>query len=70
MRDLDLFAQYLIKYRQERLQQSHATLIGTGEDWADKARILATHAEVADRLLSALHILESNPDRFIKEFLQ
>lgn len=71
MRDLGLFEAYLLKLRQEKLQQSHTTLISdTSDDAARRARQLAHEAELCTRITDALRTLSNDPGQFIKEFLK
>jgi hypothetical protein len=69
--ELGLFEQYLIKLRQEKLQQSHAWAIGSTST-ADytPVRILGHEAELCGRMLTALRVLGIDPGKFIKEYLQ
>jgi hypothetical protein len=71
MRDLELFAQYLVRMRQEKLQLSHATLLaGATLGWADTARTLAFEAELCSRIHQALKELERDPAHFIEHNLR
>lgn len=71
MRELELFAQYLVRLRQEKLQQSHATLLGDLNDNAIRqARTFAFEAELCSRIHGALKELEKDPGEFIKTHLQ
>lgn len=70
MRELELYEQYLVRYRQERLQLSHQTLVASEPDWAEKARLYAAQAEVADRMRAAIKTLGVDPGKFIQEYLQ
>jgi len=70
MRDLELFAQYLVRLRQEKLQGAHAaTLAATGPQ--DFVHILARarEAELCSRIHEALKALEKDPGAFIKNHL-
>lgn len=71
MRELDLLEQYLIRLRQELLQQSHAMLTG---DWsaetAQHARAIGLQADMVDRIRGAVGELAEDPGQFIKGHLQ
>lgn len=71
MRELALFEQYLLQLRQERLQQSHATLLGDLNDEAlRRARTLAHEAELCTRILGACRALAADSGQFIKDYLK
>lgn len=70
MTDLDLFDRYLLLLRQERLEQSHNTLVVGDTGWAEKARVLACQAELVNRIRDALKDLGRGPDRFIEKHLR
>lgn len=70
MRELDLLDQYLIRLRQEKLQQAHATLIADLNDSALRAaRCLAFEAELVERIRGATKALADDAGAFIKEYL-
>lgn len=70
MRDLDLFERYLVRYRRDRLQLSHGTLVNSADaDWAQRARTYACQAEAAERIREALRKLIADPGKFEKEYL-
>ena len=68
MRDLDLLHQYLVRLRQERLQQGHAKALGDGA--LVDIKICAYEAELCDRIDRAARVLANDPGKFIKEFLE
>jgi len=70
MRELELFEQYLLRLRQEKLQQSHAAAIGASsfESLLD-IRAKACEAEFAVRIMGGLKVLKEDPGEFIKRFL-
>jgi len=68
MRDLDLMAQYLLKLRQERLQQAHAHALAPEASLGD-IRICAHEAELCNRVLAAAKLLAKDTGQFIKEYL-
>lgn len=71
MSELDLLDQYLVRLRQEKLQQSHATLIGDLNDTALRnARHLALEAELVERIRAAAKELAADPGQFIQRNLQ
>lgn len=71
MRDLDLLQQYLVRLRQELLQESHRTLIGTfTDDHLRNARSLAQQAELVDRIRGEVIELAKDAGEFIKRNLQ
>lgn len=70
MRELELLESFLVRYRQDRLQLSHSTLVGSADaDWAQRARVYACQAEAADRIREAVKVLASDAGRFVKEYL-
>lgn len=71
MRELELFAQYLVRVRQEKLQQGHmATLAATGAQDFIHIHSRAVEAELCSRIHTALKDLEKDPAEFIKTHLQ
>lgn len=71
MRDLGLFEQYLLQLRQDKLQQSHATLVSELNDESlRRARVLACEADLCTRITEALRALSNDPGQFIKEYLK
>lgn len=68
MRDLQLLDQYLIRLRQERLQQGHAGALKTAPDLIQIA-VCAHEAELVERIRAALKELEQDPGLFIKGYL-
>jgi hypothetical protein len=71
VRDLNLFEQYLLQLRQQKLQESHATLIAElNDDAIRRARTLAYEADLIQQLITALRALNNDPGQFIKEFLR
>lgn len=70
MRETELFGQYLLRLRQERLQLSHATLTAAQGGWAEQARLLAFEAELCSRIYGALKELEADPGGFIDKHLR
>jgi hypothetical protein len=70
MRELELFAQYLVRLRQEKLQLSHAALTAAAPGWAELARLLALEADFCSRVHGALKELEKDPGAFIDHHLR
>lgn len=71
MRELGLFEQYLLRLRQEKLQQAHAwALANTATTDYSPVRILAHEAELCGRMLIALRALSGDPGQFIQEYLK
>ena len=70
MQELQLLSQYLIRLRQERLQQGHATAL-TAQDASALVAIVARayEAELVSRILAAVKDLEKDPGLFIKTHL-
>ena len=68
MRDLDIFAQYLIRRRQDRLQRTHALALSDDADLL-RIRVAAHEAELIQSILGDLKELEKDPGTFIKEKL-
>lgn len=71
VRDLNLFEQYLVQLRQEKLQLGHST----ARDAIDQREFVhivarAHEAELIQKLLVALRALNSDPGTFIKEYLK
>lgn len=66
-----LFREYLTNLRHEKLQQSHAQLVGPSvADSLERARIRAYEAELVGRVREAFDVYEQSPERFLKEFIQ
>lgn len=71
MRELELFQQYLIRLRQEKLQLAHAaTLASTGSQDFLHVSNRAHEAELCQRISDALKLLEKDPGQFIAQHLQ
>lgn len=70
MQELQLLSQYLIRLRQERLQQGHATAL-VAQQPSDLVGIVARahEAELVSRILLALKDLEKDPGLFIRTHL-
>lgn len=68
MRELEIFAQYLIRRRQERLQRTHALALSDGADLL-RIRVAAHEAELIQSILGDLKELDKDPGAFIKEKL-
>lgn len=70
MRELELLSQYLIRLRQERLQQGHATALGAQDGSAFVAIVArAYEAELVSRILLAVKDLEKDPGLFVRNHL-
>lgn len=71
VQEVELFAEYLHRLREEKLKASHAVLLG-GEsvDNLHLARVHAFEAETIKRIAEALKVLDKDVTRFVKEFLQ
>lgn len=71
MTDLALLEQYLIRLRQERLQQAHtATLGSTSTEAFIFIKSCAHEAELVQRILAAVKDLQKDPGDFIKRHLK
>lgn len=71
MRELELLEQYLVRLRQERLQQAHAaTLAATTRDDFVHVSNRAYEAELCLRVLDAVKDLRKDPGQFIAKHLQ
>jgi hypothetical protein len=71
MRDSELFGQYLVRLRQEKLQGAHAAALGaSGPEDFFHVRCRAHEAELCSRIHGALKELEKDPGEFIKAHLQ
>ena len=70
MRELDVFAEYLGRLRQEKLELSHRALVVAGPDWAGSARSYALEAQFCARVLGALKELDRDSAAFIVQYLQ
>lgn len=68
MRDLALLEQYLVRLRQERLQQGHGHALKTAPDLTQIV-ICAHEAELVERIRGALKELEKDPGQFVKGYL-
>ena len=68
MQELELLGEYLVKLRQERLQQGHAKALDPSSALAD-IRICAHEAELCTRIRDAVKVLANDPGKFIQEFL-
>ena len=71
MQEIDLFEQYLVRLRQERLQQGHAAAmaaLGPGDMMHVFAR--AHEAELVSRILAALRELDTDSGEFVRKHLQ
>lgn len=69
MQDLELFGQYLLRLRSERLQQGHARALDLTMDVLD-IRVAAFEAELCSRIHKALKVLAADSGKFIKEYLE
>lgn len=70
MRELQLFEQYLLQLRAERLQQTHAKVLKSSpDDYAD-IKATAHEAELVSRILAALRELANDPGLFIRDNLK
>ena len=73
MRDLDLFADYLTRLRQEKLQLGHAQALVTTDIPARQLlniQITAHEAELCTRIRDALKVLANDTGKFVEEFLK
>lgn len=68
MRELELLGEYLVRLRQERLQQGHAAALATRADIGD-IKACAREAELCSRIHAAVKTLAKDPGHFIKDFL-
>ena len=69
MHDLQLLDRYLLRLRQERLQQGHAKTLEAGATLID-IKVCAFEAELCSRIHAAVKVLEHDPAKFIEEFLK
>lgn len=72
MRDLDLLGDYLVRLRQEKLQQAHAQALANDEPARQLLyiQISAHEAELCNRIRDAVKVLVNDPGKFIEEFLR
>ncbi len=68
MHELNLFEQYLIRLRQERLQAGHAHALKAPVDVV-QVSVCAHEAELVERIRGALKELEEDPGKFVKGYL-
>ncbi len=68
MRDLELLGEYLVRLRQERLQQGHTRALD-GKSTLTDIQICAHEAELCSRMLGAVKVLAHDAGKFIEEFL-
>lgn len=68
MRDLELLGQYLLRLRQERLQQGHAMAL-TDDPRIEHLIAAAREAELCNRIHAAVKVLAHDSGQFVKEFL-
>lgn len=69
MRDLQLLEQYLIRLRQERLEQGHEHALKAAPD-ITQIVVCAHEAELVERIRGALKELEADPGQFVKGYLK
>ena len=70
MQELQLLTQYLIRLRQERLQQGHASSLVAQQPGDLVAIVARAHeAELVSRILAAVKDLEKDPGLFIRSHL-
>ena len=69
MRELQLLADYLVRLRQEKLQQTHAHALSSSRDTFWFAAVAANEAELCDRIRSAVATLDKDPGKFIQDYL-
>lgn len=71
MHDLTLFAKYLVRARQDRLQASHQQMVAarTPEQMA-AACVTAHEAELCTKMSAALADLEKDPGQFVERYLK
>lgn len=71
MQEIELFAEYLRRLREEKLKASHAVLLGGDSvDNLHLARVHAFEAETIKRIAEALKLLDKDAGKFAREFLQ
>lgn len=68
MHELELFGQYLLRVRQERLQQAHVRSLAPDASFSD-VKVCAYEAELCSRIHSALKVLDHDTGKFIQDFL-
>ena len=68
MRDLELLGQYLLRLRQERLQQAHSKTLEAGATLLD-IKVCAFEAELCNRIHAAVKVLARDAGAFIQEYL-
>lgn len=68
MRDLDLLNEYLVRLRQEALQQAHGEALSR-EPTMLFIQTWARQAELCNRIRDAVKVLANDPGKFLKEFL-
>ena len=71
MQELELLREYLVRLRQERLQQGHAAALGANQADALIQIVARAHeAELVGRILTAVRELERDPGAFIQTHLK
>jgi hypothetical protein len=68
MQELELLGDYLVRLRQEKLQQAHAEALATAPALA-VIQARAHEAELCNRIREAVKVLANDPGKFIQEFL-
>ena len=71
MRELDLLRQYLVRLRQERLQQGHQHAL-SATDWDGLMRVSnsAHEADIVQRIIGALAELDKDSGEFLHKYLK
>lgn len=69
MRELELLGDYLVRLRQEKLQEAHALALSSDAELLDIKRS-AFEAELCDRIRIAVALLDHDVGRFVKEYMQ
>jgi len=67
--ELELFEQYLVRLRQEKLQRGHVQALSEDCDLLE-LRVLAREAEFCSRVIRALKSLATDPATFIQDNLR
>lgn len=70
MRELQLLSDYLVRLRQEKLQQAHAHALKAPEATSFTFVAIRAHeAELCDRIHTAIAMLDKDPGKFIQDYL-
>jgi hypothetical protein len=69
MRDLGIIDEWLVKLQKEKREAVHKSLLGWGEQ-TPRATILAHEIELISKMREAIRLVESDPGKFIRDFME